>query len=219
MDNLRLILLLLGAVGIAAIYVWFRIQSQPLKGSRKSGSARAAARQSLADEPDDAAIQQELQRLQRVMSDQETDSGATDETLLLVLSVVAADQPFKGEALHKAFANNDLQFGERAIFHRLMRCDGKDIPVFSVANMVKPGDFGDRQLDAFSTPGITLFLQLPTVVEGMQAFDDFIHTAERLAVELGGQLRDAKHELVSHQVLMQIREKIASSEHYKRVTS
>jgi len=218
MDELRLILLLVGVTVVAAIYIWSRYQSRPPKARSRPAAARAA-RQARDDEPDAEAIEQELVRMQQAMSGQ-VDAApiANDEELLLVTSVVAtAEQPFKGDALRKAFANNGVQFGEHGIFHRLTRRDGADVPVFSVANMFKPGDFGRGDLEGFTTPGITLFLQLPTVIDGLQAFDDFVHTAERLAVELGGQLQDDKHCVITHQALMQIRERIVSSRLHTRL--
>lgn len=220
MDDLRLILLLVGAGVVAGIYVWTRYQSRPVNRSSKSKLSGTAG-QPHSDEPDDAAIQQELARMEQVMSGQEPEQQAvTDKELLLVVSVVAAaDQPFSGDTLRKAFANNGLQLGDKAIFHRLTRRDGEDLSVFGVANMVKPGDFGSGDLEDFSTPGISLFLQLPTVIDGLKAFDDFVHTAERLAVELGGQLQDQKHCVITHQALMQIRENIASSRLHTRVAS
>ena len=52
-----------------------------------------------------------------------------------------------------------------------------------------------------------------------EAFDDFVQTAERLAVELGGQLRDQKHCVITHQELMQKREQLAASQLHARVAS
>lgn len=219
MDDLRLILLLVGAGVVAAIYVWTRYQSRPVKPRSKSNTTGPAG-QAGADEPDEAAIAQELARMQQVMSGQDIEPPVVDEALLLVVSVVAAaDRHFGGDALRKAFANNDLQFGDKGIFHRFTRRHGEDVSVFGVANMVKPGDFGSGDLEGFSTPGITLFLQLPAAIDGLQAFDDFVQTAERLAVELGGQLQDQKHCVITHQALMQIRENIVSSRLHTRVAS
>jgi cell division protein ZipA len=164
--------------------------------------------------PDEGLIQQELERMQQVMSDTDTPPAAASAVAeeVLVISVVAApDQPFHGEALHKALSNNQLVFGDKAIFHRLVRQAGDDVPVFSVANLFKPGDFGNGELDGFTTKGITLFLQLPAPIDALKAFDDFVQTAERLAVELGGQLQDQKHCVITHQSLMLQREKLAGS--------
>ncbi len=218
MDDLRLILLLIGAAVILGIYAWMRFQG--LGGGKHHQSRRTATTKQRTEVPDETVIQQELQRMQQVMSDEDVADApaaaaaedAEDVEELLVISVVAAaDEPFSGEALRKAFTNNNLSFGDKSIFHRLVRQRGEDVSVFGVANMFKPGDFGSGDLNEFTTPGITLFLQLPAPVDGLEAFDDFVHTAERLAVELGAQLRDQKHAVITHQALMHKREILARS--------
>jgi cell division protein ZipA len=209
MDELRVILLLIGAAVIVAVYAWTRLQVRP----RKAKARQVATNREQPDTPDDDAIREELQRMQQVMSGQQDENPAhVDESQLLVISVVAAaDQPFSGDALARALANNDLCFGDKSIFHRLVRRNGEDVSVFGVANMFKPGDFGSGDLAGFETLGITLFLELPAPIDGLEAFDDFVQTAERLAVELGGQLQDQKRCVVTHQALMQKREALLKS--------
>ena len=221
MDDLRLILLLFGAGVIAAVYAWTRFNSLKKKSAHRTGpvsSGRAI------EEPDDAAIQQELERMQNVMNGKESPAvqstpGLQEERIIIISIVAADDQLFSGDALQKAFEKNDLQHGDKGIFHRLVRRNSIDEPVFSLANMVKPGDFGNGDLRGFSTPGVTLFLELPGPVESMEAFDDFVQTAERLAVELGGQLHDQKHCVITHQALMQMREQLAESLLHTRAVS
>jgi cell division protein ZipA len=213
MDDLRLILLLVGAGVILGVYVWTRIQRRA--AARPARPKSEPVINSRTEEPDDVAVQQELQRMQKVMSGAESSPGSEPVAgaggeLIIVVSVVAGEgKPFDGEALGKAFANNDLRFGDKGIFHRMMHRSGEDLSVFGIANMVKPGDFGDAGLLGFETPGITLFLQLPGPQDSLVAFDDFVQTAERLAVELGGQLRDEKHCVITHQTLMAMRDSIA----------
>lgn len=221
MDDLRLILLLFGAGVVAVVYAWTRLQSWKRKSAHRTEPASTGR---VIDEPDDAAIQQELERMQRVMDGQEqpvplANSGPQGESIFII-SVVAADgQNFSGDALQKAFDNNDLQYGDKGIFHRLVRQDSEDQSVYALANLVKPGDFGDGDLRGFTTPGVTLILQLPGPMESVEAYDDFVQTVERLAVELGGQLRDQKHCLITHQSLMQKRERLATSHLHIRAVS
>lgn len=219
MDQLRLILLLIGIVVIAGVYLWGHLQgrTRPLK---RTSPARPPA----TDNPDTEAIERELARMQETLSARAEPSAApaadaaaatakpADIEDLVVISVVSgSEQPFPGEALARAFANNKLTFGDKRIFHRIDRQGGRDVSVFGVANLFKPGDFGDGDLEGFETAGITLFLELPAPIDGLQAFDDFVQTAERLAVELGGQLQDRSHCVVTHQALMQKRELLARS--------
>ena len=213
MDDLRLILLLIGAGVIGVVYVWTRFQPLkrfPLRRTEPASTVRVT------DDPDDAAIQQELERMQKVMDGKESPATGNTPRLpednIVIISIVAPEgQTFSGDALQKALDKNDLQHGAKGIFHRLVRRNSVDEPVFSMANMVKPGDFGNGDLRGFSTPGVTLFLELPGPVDSIEAFDDFVQTAERLAVELGGQLHDRKHCVVTHQALMLMREQLAES--------
>jgi cell division protein ZipA len=221
MDDLRLILLLFGAGVVAAVYAWTRFNSLKRKSAHRTGPVKS---ERVIDEPDDAAIQQELERMQNVMDGKEQHAGqyvqeVPDESIVIISVVAPEGQRFTGDALQKALDKNDLQHGDKNIFHRLVRRNSIDEPVFSLANMVKPGDFGNGDLRGFSTPGVTLFLELPGPVESVEAFDDFVHTAERLAVELGGQLHDQKHCVITHQALMQMREQLAESLLHTRAVS
>jgi len=134
-----------------------------------------------------------------------------------VISVIAENgKSFSGDKLLKAFANNDLVHCGKGIYERCVEQAGHDKPVFGVANLVKPGTF-PRDMQCFNSPGITLFLQLPCAIGALDAFDEFMNTAERLAVELAGELRDEKHRLLTHQALMQVREQIAESQARSRI--
>ena len=213
MDDLRLILLFAGIAVIGGIYAWGRFQGRIRLPRRR---VPPSVRKTPGDAPDEALIDQELQRMQQAMSDETSApaAGATGDDIeeLLVISVVAvSSEPFGGEALTRAFANNKLHYGDKSIFHRHIRQSGEDVSVFGVANLFKPGDFGNGDLHGFETRGITLFLELPAPIDGLQAFDDFVQTAERLAVELGGQLQDNRHCVITHQALMQKRELLARS--------
>lgn len=217
MDDLRLILLLIGAGVIVAVYAWSRFQSSPRapKPFRKPPVNKQSH-----DEPEDAEVEQELERMQQLVKGEEVEPAGTDPERLQVISVVAPDgQTFSGEALARAFDNNKLRYGEQGIYHRLTILNGREIPVFGIANLVKPGTFSPEDMEFFVTPGLTLFLQLPGPVDGVEAFDDFVHTAERLAVELGGELRDEKHCVLTHQALMQVRESIVKDRIHRRVAS
>jgi cell division protein ZipA len=229
-DDLRLILLLIGAAVIIAVYGWSRLQARP----RKPASPRRPAKHHSSDDLDDADIEQELGRMGRLVMEDDEEPVAEDDVQpaadtepvaqsgerLLVVSVVAADGgQFSGPALLNGFDNNKLRFGEHEIYHRVIIQSGKERPVFGVANMVKPGSFPVSNMETFATPGLTLFLQLPGPLDGVEAFDDFAQTAERLAVELGGELRDERHRLLTHQALMQWRESIVEDHVHRRVAS
>lgn len=227
MDDLRVILLLTGAAFIGGVYLWSRFQQRPAKHKPR----RTAPHIGTAEiEPD---MSEELAHMERLVAEQDSDPDwhdpaetgnappATDNPAekVHVISVIAEDdEPFEGDKLLKAFANNDLVHGKKGIFERHVQQGGQDIAVFGVANLVKPGNF-PRDMTAFTTPGVTLFLQLPCAIGALDAFDDFVNTAERLAVELAGELRDENHKLLTHQGLMQVREQIAEAQARSRIAA
>ena len=217
MDDLRIILLLTGATFIAGVYLWTRYQQRPPRQKKKTpGVARTAS-----TGIDEAGIEEELERMEQLVADRDRDpewndtAAESDESgdQVQVISIIAGDDdPFVGDKLLKAFANNDLIYSSNGIYERRVHQAGGDAPVFGVANLVKPGTFPAIDVQDFSTPGVTLFLQLPCAIGALDAFDDFVNTAERLAVELAGELRDEKQQLLTHQALMQVRERIAEKQ-------
>ncbi len=220
MDELRIILLLTGAAVIAGIYLWSRLQQRP---ARRRTTRSAVPR--IHVDGDDADVADELARMEQLVAEHDDDperddsaqpaasSPAAVSEQVLVISVVAEDgEPFRGDKLLKAFDNNELVYDSKGIFERRNPQVGRDEPIFGVANLVKPGTFPEHDMQSFTSPGVTLFLQLPCAMPALDAFDDFMNTAERLAVELAGELRDDKHQLLTHQALVQVREQLAEAQ-------
>ena len=95
MDDLRLILLLIGAGIIGAVYAWRRLQSWPLKSK---SSRRQSVNRQTNDEPDDAEVEQELERMQQLVQGEEVETNTGASERLQVISVVAPDgEAFSGE--------------------------------------------------------------------------------------------------------------------------
>jgi len=217
MNDLRLILLLIGAGIIIAVYAWSRIQVRPRK---RSATRTPTINKHSPDDFDANDIEQELGRMGRLVMERDDEPLAADPERLLIVSVVAAQGGhFTGPALVNGFEHNKLRFDEHEIYSRMTIRSGREQPVFYVANMVKPGTFPASDMETFSTPGLTLFLQLPAPIDGVEAFDDFVNTAERLAVELGGELRDEQHCVLTHQALMQVRESIVEDRLHRKAAS
>ncbi len=171
--------------------------------------ASADLTESTVDETDEAAAE-----------DMAEDVDELPSEYLLVISIIAPEgQQFEGELLHRALLHNKLRLGERGIYERLTLHGGRELPLFGVANLVKPGIFEPGDLADFSTPGVTLFLELPCAVNAVEAFDDFVKTAERLAVEIGGEMRDERHGVLTHQTLMQVRERVVAARFRPKIQS
>lgn len=91
-----------------------------------------------------------------------------------------------GKRLMEAFKKTNLIYGEMNIFHYKVEGD----ILFSVANMVKPGEFNLNKMYEFMTPGITLFMRLPGPRSGRTILVRFLMTIHTLTEELDGIILD-----------------------------
>ena len=126
---------------------------------------------------------------------------------IIQLNIKAKAEAFSGEAIQQAVKEVGLEPGEMQIYHRLTK-DGRRKPLFNMASMVEPGVFPLRKMQEFSTPGLTLFAQLPGPGDSMGIFSDMLFTAERLATILGGVLQDDTHSTLTKQTIETLRSEI-----------
>jgi cell division protein ZipA len=128
---------------------------------------------------------------------------------IVTLFVVARDgEHFHGPDLVVATEKAGLEFGDMGIYHRLL--DGKREmgPIFSVANMLKPGNFDLGKLEALRTPGLSFFMTLPAPLPALDAWDAMLPTAQRLAELLDGQVLDEERNALGRQRIAHIRDEL-----------
>ncbi|WP_158884813.1 cell division protein ZipA [Rhodanobacter sp. L36] len=128
---------------------------------------------------------------------------------IVTLFVVARDGGhFNGSDLIVAAEKAGLEFGDMGIYHRLV--DGKRElgPLFSVANMLKPGNFDLGRLDALSTPGVSFFMTLPAPLPALDGWDAMLPTAQRLAELLDGLVLDEERNALGRQRIAHIRDQL-----------
>ncbi len=93
-----------------------------------------------------------------------------------------------GPKIHAALQAQGLRFGGKKIYHRF---NGEQ-PVFSVASLVKPGTLDPTEAKDFSTPGLSVFMQLPGSSQPEAALKDMLSTARQLARALNAELYDTE---------------------------
>lgn len=111
-----------------------------------------------------------------------------------------------GLSLLDAAIKAGLRFGEMKIFHRRHR--GEPRPVFSMANITRPGSFNPSGWNLFETPGVTLFMTLPGPVSALDAWDAMLATGQRLSAILEADLLDDAQCMLTRQRIAQIREDV-----------
>jgi cell division protein ZipA len=128
---------------------------------------------------------------------------------IVTLFVMAREgSHFNGSDLIVAAEKAGLEFGDMGIYHRLV--DGKRElgPIFSVANMLKPGSFDLSRLDALRTPGLSFFMTLPAPLPALDAWDTMLPTAQRMAELLDGQVLDEERNALGRQRIAHIRDEL-----------
>lgn len=125
---------------------------------------------------------------------------------------------FAGNDVRRAVETAGLRYGNMSIFHRLLDPDNQDSDaVFSLANSVEPGIFDLDALDDFSTPGLTLFMQLPGPLNGITALDSMLAAAHIIATELHGELRDQSRSVLSKQTIEHLHSDIIEYQRRQRL--
>ncbi|MDY0021586.1 cell division protein ZipA [Arenimonas caeni] len=128
-----------------------------------------------------------------------------DKVVSLFLAA-RAGQAFHGPDLVVAAEKAGLVYGHMNIFHRLVDNHPEQGPVFSVANLVKPGHFDMASIQELRTPGISFFMALPGPLPALDAWDAMLPTAQRMAELLDGVLLDEERNALGRQRIAHIRE-------------
>ena len=199
MWELRWILVILGILVIAGVY-WF---------SKRRSSAPPDPRRAEPTLTDEVQLDGDG-RVQTDGPEKNPPPKAVDRVVTLRL-VSPQDKPMSAESVVIALRRHGLRHGRYGIFHR----EGKDgqQPVFSAASLVEPGSFDLSSLKEARLPGVSLFMVLPSPVDGVSAFDDMVHTARELAQELGADLFDEQGSSWSFQRERYVREEIIQYRH------
>lgn len=116
------------------------------------------------------------------------------------------EQRITGAALLDAAIKAGLRFGEMKIFHRRHR--GAPLPVFSMANIERPGNFDPAGWNLFESRGVSLFTILPGPVSALDAWDAMLATGERLSTLLECDLLDDRHEALTRQRIAEFRDEL-----------
>lgn len=234
--QIRVILAIAGVAVLALIYFFGRPR-KPGQGRRKLAQGEAGERvePSLGDleNPDappaqgelDVDMQDELDKLGSAIAEQRSAAVAPPparrgplpgvrpatqavERIVTLHVAARAGETIHGASLIVAAEKAGLVFGDKGIFHRLVSGRPEAGPIFSMANMVKPGSFDMRGIDSLQTPGVTFFMALPGPVPALDGWDALLPTAQRLAELLGASVLDEERSVLGRQRIAHIRDEL-----------
>ncbi|MCU7834816.1 MAG: cell division protein ZipA [gamma proteobacterium symbiont of Taylorina sp.] len=130
------------------------------------------------------------------------------EELIISHTILSKNGSFSGKELLKAIYTAGLLHGEMDIFHYPGDKKPQTYALFSLANLVEPGTFNLEEADSFSTPGVSLFMRLPSRIDNNDAYDKFIKVAIIIATELDAELCDEKRCRLTQQTVTHKKELI-----------
>lgn len=244
MDTLRLILLVIGAIIIGGmlIYYWATSDNKAkvsslfsfLKFSRstkKDTASEIRRSNEYEDEPDAEDIaalsgltlplrepELNLDELGPISALTEEPS-AGGERLIVVLNVMAKQgQQFHGLDILNTMRDQGFEFGDMNLFHLYVDQSSRPRPLCSIANTVEPGTFDIEHMAEMETPGLSLFMQLPGPIEGRLAFERMLQLARALAEQLDGDLCDESRSMLTLQTIGHMKDKVAAF-HFKHKMS
>ena len=175
---------------------------------REESSERAPAQRG-ADRPTPAETPKPPRNRARPRTGDKPAKAAPQPELIIVLHVAATgERRLRGEDLREALETAGLEFGDMDIYHRYSEVDGERRQLFSVANMIKPGTLRDQDLVDLETPGVSLFMRLPGPLRPLEALEEMLDVAGRLAAGLDAQLLAENRIPLTRQLTEHMRDRV-----------
>ena len=134
-------------------------------------------------------------------------SGEFEKIVTLYIAARAGTL-LRGPDVVVAAEKTGLSYGHMNVFHRLVEGHPEQGPVFSVANIMKPGSFDMATIQSLETPAIAFFLTLPAPVPALDAWETMLPTAQRMAELLDGVLLDEQRNALGRQRIAHIRDEL-----------
>lgn len=129
---------------------------------------------------------------------------------IIVLYILAKPSTLlTGEKINSVAQANGFQFGRMNIYHRL---DDNGQTIFSLANMLEPGNFDPDTIHHMTTSGLTVFTQLSNLSHPADDFDEMLRSAYYMSEMLGASLCNQKRQPITQADVEYYRKLIAEKE-------
>jgi cell division protein ZipA len=182
----------------------------PRESSAGHGRVEPSLGEQLQDIWGEAPARQEELELGGSPAQNDLGKRASEQFDRIVSLYVAAraGNKLRGQDIVVAAEKAGLTFGHMDVFHRLV--DGKPElgPIFSVANIIKPGSFEMARITQIETPAIAFFLTLPAPVSALDAWETMEPAAQRMADLLDGVVLDDERNALGRQRIQHIRDEL-----------
>lgn len=133
---------------------------------------------------------------------------ASFDRIVTLYLAARAGEVLQGPDIVVACEKAGLAYGHMGIFHRLDDNHPERGPIFSLANLVKPGSFDMARLGEIRTPGVSLFMTLPGPLNALDAWETLLPAAQRMAELLDAVLLDEERNALGRQRIAHLREEM-----------
>ena len=216
---LRTGIVIAGVLLMAAIYFFGRPrkpgQGRRLDGSRGDGQrveptiGEQLENELAAGESGAGAVQSEMELPDGASSSDLGRRASEDFDKIVTLYIAArAGEVLRGPDIVVAAEKTGLTYGHMNVFHRLVEGRPERGPVFSVANIMKPGSFDMATIQALETPAIAFFLTLPAPLPALDGWEMMLPTAQRMAELLDGVVLDESRNALGRQRIQHLRDEL-----------
>ena len=134
--------------------------------------------------------------------------GDQFDRIISLYVAAKAGNKLRGADIVVAAEKAGLTFGYMDVFHRLVDGRPEAGPIFSVANIIKPGSFDMSRIGEVETPAIAFFLTLPAPVPALDAWETMEPAAQRMADLLDGVVLDEERSALGRQRIQHIRDEL-----------
>jgi cell division protein ZipA len=216
---LRTGIVIAGVLLMAAIYFFGRPrrpgQGRRLDGARGDGQrveptiGEQLENELAAGESGAGAVQSEMELPDGASSSDLGRRASEDFDKIVTLYIAArAGEVLRGPDIVVAAEKTGLTYGHMNVFHRLVEGHPERGPVFSVANIMKPGSFDMATIQALETPAIAFFLTLPAPLPALDGWEMMLPTAQRMAELLDGVVLDESRNALGRQRIQHLRDEL-----------
>ena len=220
---LRIGILVAGILLLVAIFLFGR-PKKPSQGRRIETAERDTARVEPSLAGDDTSEQMQDYNDERVSQPELGLAGGTPvagveselgkrpsqefDKIVSLYVAAKAGQVLRGPDIVVAAEKAGLTYGHMNVFHRLVETHPERGPIFSVANIMKPGSFDMAHIQSLETPAIAFFLTLPAPMTALDAWEKMLPTVQRMAELLDGVVLDDSRNALGRQRIAHIRDEL-----------
>ena len=225
MDGMRWLLLLIGLLLIAGVYLYSRRtpksarENQPLRLRREPTIDPASAAPGSTDEAlwsEEVADPVDLAPGMPVTDVSASTPQPAPQKIVALRVIARGGATFRGDELILNLREVGMRHGKFGIFHRFDDREGEQV-IFSAASLIEPGSFDLANIHDQEIPGISLFAVFPGPLPGVEAFDLMMVAARTLAQALQGELLDESGSTLSIQRERYMREEVVQFQHRHKV--